>query len=187
MDDRWMHNKANTAYTSQRNLLSMNDEWSGIHLSYVAPFAVGLLQGNYVEFYAFCSSEKGMQVSACGHYARVASIQCETVSVAINKPNNCSLTNLVLPSSRIKDALSNLRLDLAYCPTSETARPSVQGSEAVNMLEWQKDFPQTKQPCHAWETLPDDEPPLCIAVRHLHYEALNRRGGFASMSRLNFF
>ncbi|KAK6737063.1 hypothetical protein RB195_019641 [Necator americanus] len=34
----------------------------------------------------------------------------------------------------------------------------------------------------AWETLPEDEPPLCIAVRRpvsppRHYEAVNRCGG----------
>ncbi|KAK6744752.1 hypothetical protein RB195_011460 [Necator americanus] len=34
----------------------------------------------------------------------------------------------------------------------------------------------------AWETLPEDEPPLCIAVRRAvspprHYEAVNRCGG----------
>ncbi|KAK6750165.1 hypothetical protein RB195_002265 [Necator americanus] len=37
-------------------------------------------------------------------------------------------------------------------------------------------------PFSAWETLPEDEPPLCIAVRRpvsppRHYEAVNRCGG----------
>ncbi|KAK6754270.1 hypothetical protein RB195_013334 [Necator americanus] len=40
----------------------------------------------------------------------------------------------------------------------------------------------------AWETLPEDEPPLCIAVRRpvsppRHYEAVNRCGGSLLLDR----
>ncbi|KAK6748156.1 hypothetical protein RB195_001029 [Necator americanus] len=86
MDDRWVHNKTNTAYISQRNLLSTNDECTVIRgekvPSYVAPSALGLLQSNHVKFDTLCSSEKGMQVSVCGNCSRVVSTQAETVSLA---------------------------------------------------------------------------------------------------------
>ncbi|KAK6727333.1 hypothetical protein RB195_005182 [Necator americanus] len=62
MDDRWVHNKTNTAYISRCNLLFTNDECTVIHLSNVAPSALGLLQSNHVKFDTLCSSEKGTQV-----------------------------------------------------------------------------------------------------------------------------
>ncbi|KAK6748157.1 hypothetical protein RB195_001029 [Necator americanus] len=100
MDDRWVHNKTNTAYISQRNLLSTNDECTVIRgekvPSYVAPSALGLLQSNHVKFDTLCSSEKGMQLGF-----------------------------------RFRE---------------------------VGMLDVSNSF-------SAWETLPEDEPPLCIAVR----------------------
>ncbi|KAK6730210.1 hypothetical protein RB195_006959 [Necator americanus] len=71
MDDRWVHNKTNTAYISQRNLLSTNDECTVVHLSYVAPSALGLLQSNHVKFDTLCSSEKGMQ-----QYQPISIINC---------------------------------------------------------------------------------------------------------------
>ncbi|KAK6761047.1 hypothetical protein RB195_022204 [Necator americanus] len=42
----------------------------------------------------------------------------------------------------------------------------------------------------AWETLSEDEPPLCIALRRpvsppRHYEAVNRCGGAHAMSPVN--
>ncbi|KAK6745712.1 hypothetical protein RB195_012058 [Necator americanus] len=82
MDDRWMCNKTNTAYISRRNLLSTNDECTVIHLTYVAPSALGFLQSNHVKFDTLCSSEKGMQVGVCGNCSRVVSTQSETVSMA---------------------------------------------------------------------------------------------------------
>ncbi|KAK6760639.1 hypothetical protein RB195_021917 [Necator americanus] len=82
MDDGWVHNKTNTVYISRRNLLSPNDECTVIHLSYVAPSAIGLLQSNYVKFDTLCSSEKGMKVSVCGSCSRVVSTQSETDSMA---------------------------------------------------------------------------------------------------------
>ncbi|KAK6756918.1 hypothetical protein RB195_015004 [Necator americanus] len=43
MDDRWVHDKPNATYISRRNLLSTDDECPVIHLSYVAPSALGLV------------------------------------------------------------------------------------------------------------------------------------------------
>ncbi|KAK6740394.1 hypothetical protein RB195_008698 [Necator americanus] len=63
MDDRRVHNKINTAHVSRRNLLSTNDECAVTHLSYIATFALGLLQSNHVKSDALWRSEKGMQTA----------------------------------------------------------------------------------------------------------------------------
>ncbi|KAK6751410.1 hypothetical protein RB195_003044 [Necator americanus] len=93
---------------------SLNDECTVIHLSYVVPSALALLQSNHVKFDTLCSSEKGFRFREGGM------------------------------------------------------------SDDSNSFS-------------AWEILPEDEPPLCIAVRRpmsppRHYDAVNCvEGANASM------
>ncbi|KAK6763740.1 hypothetical protein RB195_024174 [Necator americanus] len=124
MDNRWLQNKTNIAYISRLDLLSTNDECTVIHLWYVAPSALGLLQSNHVKSDTLCSSEKGMQVSVCGDCSRVANTPPETVSMA----------------SRACVALVQNQRCLEQPEICLGGQGPVYREQAENMLELQKDF-----------------------------------------------
>ncbi|KAK6728342.1 hypothetical protein RB195_005776 [Necator americanus] len=135
--DGWVYNKTNTAYISRRNFLSTSNECAVIHLSYVAPSALGLLQRNHVKL---GSSEKSMQTVS------MPSRACVTL-VRLGQPEISSPLTGRLTVRRLRRQGPVYRLGFRF----ESLRKSKVGMSDVSNT--------------TLETLPDDEPPLCIVVR----------------------
>ncbi|KAK6736409.1 hypothetical protein RB195_019221 [Necator americanus] len=125
MGDRWVHNKTNTAYISRRNLLYTNDECTVIHLSYVAPSVLGLLQSKKFENLTRSAAPRRACRSASVDCSRVVSTQSETVSMVQNQwrpeqPEICSLLtdrHTVRQSPTKRPPMTGLAFPTGRCPT----------------------------------------------------------------------